>query len=101
MPRDDEACRRLRAAHTGFSTPLAWHELLRFLKGRATQGVEEVDGDTYARTAVVGGHRGWLKVKPSPGRNTLSIEVATSLVPALPEVLARVKSLFDLNVCRT
>ncbi len=87
-------CVRLTLA---FRPPLAWHELLRFLKGRATQGVEEVDGDTYARTAVVGGHRGWLKVKPSPGRNTLSIEVATSLVPALPEVLARVKSLFDLN----
>ena len=58
---------------------------------------KQVEGNTYARTAVVGDHRGWLKVKPNAGRNTLSIEVATSLVPALPEVLARVKSLFDLN----
>jgi AraC family transcriptional regulator of adaptative response / DNA-3-methyladenine glycosylase II len=87
-------CVRLTLA---YRPPLAWPELLRFLKGRATQGVEVVEGDTYARTAVVGDHRGWLKVRPNAGRNTLSVEVATSLVPALPEVLARVKSLFDLN----
>ena len=87
-------CVRLTLA---YRPPLAWPELLRFLQGRATQGVEHVDGDTYARTAVVGDHRGWLKVRPNAGQNTLSIEVATSLVPALPEVLARVKSLFDLH----
>ena len=87
-------CVRLTLA---YRPPLAWPELLRFLQGRATQGVEHVDGDTYARTAVVGDHRGWLKVRPNAGKNTLSIEVATSLVPALPEVLARVKSLFDLH----
>jgi AraC family transcriptional regulator of adaptative response / DNA-3-methyladenine glycosylase II len=87
-------CVRLTLA---YRPPLAWPELLRFLQGRATQGVEHVDGDTYARTAVVGDHRGWLKVRPNAGKNTLSIEVATSLVPALPEVLARVKGLFDLH----
>jgi AraC family transcriptional regulator, regulatory protein of adaptative response / DNA-3-methyladenine glycosylase II len=87
-------CVRLTLA---YRPPLAWSELMRFLKGRATQGVEEVEGNAYTRTAVVGDHQGWLKVRPNAGRNTLCIEVATSLVPALPEVLARVKSLFDLN----
>jgi AraC family transcriptional regulator of adaptative response / DNA-3-methyladenine glycosylase II len=87
-------CVRLTLA---YRPPLAWDALLRFLSGRATAGVERVADRAYLRTAAVGGHRGWLKVEACPGRNALAIELATSLVPALPEVLARVKSLFDLS----
>ena len=94
---DHEPCRRLRPAHAGLSSSPGLARALALPRGRATAGVEAVDGDTYARTAAVGGHRGWLKVKPIAGRNTLSVELATSLMPALPEVLARVKSLFDLS----
>jgi AraC family transcriptional regulator of adaptative response / DNA-3-methyladenine glycosylase II len=87
-------CVRLTLA---YRPPLAWDALLRFLSGRATAGVERVAEEAYLRTAAVAGHRGWLKVEPIPGRNALAVELATSLVPALPEVLARLKSLFDLS----
>src|SRR5437667_10187 len=40
---------------------------------------------------------GWLKVEPIAGRNALAVELATSLTPVLPEVLARLKNLFDLG----
>ena len=70
---------------------------LRFLAGRATAGVEAVGDQAYCRTVAVGSHQGWLKVKPIAGRNTLSVELATSLMPALPEILARLKNLFDLS----
>jgi AraC family transcriptional regulator, regulatory protein of adaptative response / DNA-3-methyladenine glycosylase II len=81
----------------GYRPPLAWPILMRFLAGRSTAGVETVTNDTYSRTATVGSHQGWLSVKPTVGRNTLSVELATSLMPALPEVLARLKNLFDLS----
>jgi AraC family transcriptional regulator of adaptative response / DNA-3-methyladenine glycosylase II len=93
------------AAHAGdyvrltlaYRPPLAWKPLWRFLGGRATEGVESVVDQAYFRTAAVGGHQGWLKVEPIAGRNALSVELATSLMPALPEVLVRLKNLFDLS----
>jgi AraC family transcriptional regulator of adaptative response / DNA-3-methyladenine glycosylase II len=87
-------CVRLTLA---YRPPLAWDALLRFLSARASSGVEWVADQAYFRTAAVGSHQGWLKVEPRSGRNALAVELATSLMPALPEVLVRLKSLFDLN----
>ncbi len=97
--------RRLARPSTGervrltlaYRPPLYWASLLRFLNGRATAGVEQVVGQAYLRTAAVGKHRGWLKVEPIAGRDALSVEIATSLMPALPEILSRLKNLFDLS----
>jgi AraC family transcriptional regulator of adaptative response / DNA-3-methyladenine glycosylase II len=86
-------CVRLTLAHR---PPLAWSAMLRFLSDRATPGVETVQGDAYLRTAGIGDHQGWLKVEPVTGRNTLSVELATSLLPVLPAMLSRLKNLFDL-----
>jgi AraC family transcriptional regulator of adaptative response / DNA-3-methyladenine glycosylase II len=87
-------CVRLTLA---YRPPLAWNVLMRFLAGRATAGVESVGEEAYGRTVSVGSHQGWLTVRPIAGRNTLSVELATSLMPVLPEVLARLKNLFDLS----
>jgi AraC family transcriptional regulator of adaptative response / DNA-3-methyladenine glycosylase II len=81
----------------GYRPPLAWRELLRFLEARATPGVEAIEGDAYLRTAAIGRHRGWLKVAPHERPRALAVELSTSLLPALPAVLARVKHLFDLS----
>lgn len=87
-------CLRLTLA---YRPPLAWKPLLRFLGARATAGVECVAEDAYMRTVAAGRHRGWLKVSPIPDRNALAVELATSLMPALPPILARVRHLFDLD----
>jgi AraC family transcriptional regulator, regulatory protein of adaptative response / DNA-3-methyladenine glycosylase II len=79
-----------------YRPPIAWEAMLGFLAGRATAGVERVEGVRYLRTASIGPHRGWLKVEPIPGRDALAVEVDLGLMPALPEVLARLKNLFDL-----
>lgn len=39
---------------------------------------------------------GWVRVGHRPAENTLSVTVSESLLPVLPEVLARIKNLFDL-----
>ncbi len=80
-----------------YRPPLDWRSLLRFLSGRATARVEQVVDQAYLRTAAVGKHRGWLKVEPIAGRNALAVEISTSLVPALPEIMSRLKNLFDLS----
>ncbi len=80
-----------------YRPPLAWGSLLRFLAGRATAGVEAVAGESYLRTARLGEQQGWLRVTPIAGKNALAVELATSLVPALAEILARLKNLFDLS----
>jgi AraC family transcriptional regulator, regulatory protein of adaptative response / DNA-3-methyladenine glycosylase II len=80
-----------------YRPPMAWDALLRFLSGRSTAGVELVEGSAYIRTAAVGNHRGWFKVESIAGRNLLAVELATALTPALPEVLSRIKDLFDLS----
>ncbi len=81
----------------GYRPPLAWDEMLRFLTGRATAGVEWTSGLAYHRTVSIGRHRGWIKVEPLTGRNALAVELATSLVPVLPDVLTRLKNQFDLS----
>lgn len=81
-----------------YRPPLAWEPLLEFLATRSTAGVECVTENRYARTVAEGGHTGWLAVSPAKNGCQLEAELSLSLVPALPQVLSRLKHLFDLNV---
>lgn len=81
----------------GFRPPLAWGSLLRFFDSHSTAGVDRVAGNSYRRTVALGPHRGWFSAAPVPGRDLVAVEVSTSLLPALPTVLARVRGLFDLD----
>jgi AraC family transcriptional regulator of adaptative response / DNA-3-methyladenine glycosylase II len=80
-----------------YRPPLAWEAMLRFLAGRAMTGVEAVSDDRYLRTVRIGEARGWVKVEPSPRGCSLAVEISTSLAPALPTLLPRLRSLFDLD----
>ena len=96
-----------------YRPPLAWSPLLRFLADRAIPGVEVIENNHYLRTVTlqqtggvapdqVAGHAtspifGWITVGPSARANALRLEVSPSLARALPQVIARVRHLFDLN----
>lgn len=80
-----------------YRPPLAWESLLRFLAGRAIPGVECVEGGAYQRTIGIGQRRGVLRVVPIAGKAALCVELSTELAPALPQILARLRSLFDLD----
>jgi AraC family transcriptional regulator of adaptative response / DNA-3-methyladenine glycosylase II len=92
LPGDDRL--RLRLA---YRPPLAWGELLAFLGARATAGVEAVSGDVYARTVAIGRHRGWVVVRLDSKPGGLAVELPAALAPALPQLLARLRGLFDLD----
>ncbi len=85
---------RLRMA---YRPPLAWAELLGFLRARAIAGVERVVDGGYERVAEFGAHRGWLRVEPGSAAGCLSVEFADSLAPALAPLLAGLRHLFDLD----
>lgn len=84
------------ACEVAYRPPLAWEPLICFLERRAIAGVEAVERGRYLRTVAIGAHRGWVAVGHAKGRKTLRVEVAASLAPVLPAVLARVKRVFDL-----
>jgi AraC family transcriptional regulator of adaptative response / DNA-3-methyladenine glycosylase II len=71
--------------------------MLRFLRARSVKGVEMVRDDAYLRTVLIGPHAGWICVRDEPAEHSLRVEATTSLAPALPFLLARLRHLFDLD----
>lgn len=69
--------------------------MLGFLGARSMSGVESADDDAYLRTAKLGGHAGWIRVRDEPAKNALLVEISPALVPALPDLLIRLEHLFD------
>ena len=80
-----------------YRPPLAWDALLEFLVGRGAAGVECAQGRRYVRTVALDGHRGWFAAEPIEGADALRLELAPSLLPVLPTLLPRIRSLFDLD----
>jgi AraC family transcriptional regulator of adaptative response / DNA-3-methyladenine glycosylase II len=80
-----------------YRPPFDWEELLRFLGARTLRGVELATADAYARTARIGAHAGWLRVRHAPERRALMVELSHALAPALPALLGRLRHLFDLS----
>lgn len=86
----------------GYQAPYAWDRLLRFLALRAIPGVESVSDNRYSRTVRMTGKDGnalvgWLSVSNRPEKSVLSVTMSDSLLPVLPQVLGRVRNLFDLH----
>ncbi|MGH8427323.1 MAG: DNA-3-methyladenine glycosylase 2 [Gammaproteobacteria bacterium] len=86
-----------------YRPPYAWEPLLAFLGARCTEGVESVTAKRYLRTVAVARdaqtHYGWIAVEHRARRRTLRVTLSGSLARVVPEVLGRVKHVFDL-ACR-
>ena len=85
----------------GYRPPYPWEEMLRFLAGRAILGVDMAKDNEYLRTVhlitAAGKHvYGWVRVGHKPQKNALTVTLSETLLPVLPQVLARVRHLFDL-----
>lgn len=85
----------------GYRPPYHWDKMLEFLAGRAITGVELVKDGEYMRTVALQNAEGkyvygWLRVGHQAKMHVLKITVSGSLLPVLPQVLARIRHLFDL-----
>jgi AraC family transcriptional regulator of adaptative response / DNA-3-methyladenine glycosylase II len=85
----------------GYRPPYEWNGILSFLEQRAIAGIEMAHGGKYLRAVCLSDgsaeHSGWISVADAPPKNALVVTVSSGLLPVLPRVLARVRSLFDLN----
>jgi len=90
------------ALKLGYRPPYEWQRLLDFLSQRAIRGVEAIRDGEYRRTvrlADEGGRplSGWIRVGCHEVGNALEVSLSDSLLPLVPQVLARVRQLFDLH----
>jgi AraC family transcriptional regulator of adaptative response / DNA-3-methyladenine glycosylase II len=100
IPASDTACIVLKGA---YRPPYDVAAMLRFFATRQIEGIEAVDTEklTLARTLALtmAGkvHNGWLQVQFVPERCSVVLQISPSLSGALPQVLARVRALLDLD----
>ena len=84
----------------GYRPPYMWDALLAFLGARAIAGVEVRAGRRFRRALAVRHrgtlHAGWLEVAPAARKPALAVRVSPSLSRVVPQVLARVRHVFDL-----
>jgi AraC family transcriptional regulator of adaptative response / DNA-3-methyladenine glycosylase II len=80
-----------------YRPPYEWESMLSFLRARAIQGVEIVEGGRYFRTVEVDGAVGSIEVTHLSERQSLSVSIRFPDVKLLPAIVARVRRLFDLG----
>jgi AraC family transcriptional regulator of adaptative response / DNA-3-methyladenine glycosylase II len=90
----DRTALRLRLS---YRPPLDWETLAGYLAVRATPGVESVRDGVYRRTIRIGDDHGWIAVRPVAGRDCLVVETHLPRWRGLPQVVERVRRIFDLN----
>jgi AraC family transcriptional regulator of adaptative response / DNA-3-methyladenine glycosylase II len=78
-----------------YRPPYDWDAMLSFLGQRAIPGVEAISGTTYRRTIAIGGHSGVIGVAPAD-RNRVDVSLRFPDMAALPQIIARVRRVFDL-----
>jgi AraC family transcriptional regulator of adaptative response / DNA-3-methyladenine glycosylase II len=79
-----------------YRPPYDWEAMLAFLKLRAIPGVEEVSDICYRRTIAFGRHAGTIRVAPAD-KNRIEVTIRFADIAALPQVIARVRRVFDLG----
>ena len=80
-----------------YHPPYDWPAMLGYLRTRAVDGVERVDGAVYSRTVLVDGQVGTVEIRHLPEKEGLAATIRFPCVRALPGIVARIRRLFDLG----
>ena len=78
-----------------YRPPYDWDAMLSFLSARAIPGVEIVAGDNYRRSIAIGANCGVISVTPA-AKNRIDVRVRFPDMAVLPQIIARVRRVFDL-----
>ena len=79
-----------------FAAPYDWPAMLGFLSARAIAGMETVVGDVYSRSIGLNGVHGTLSIQPATA-DALELTLDFPDPTALPEIVARLRRMFDLD----
>ena len=82
-----------------YRPPYDWPAMLGFLRVRAITGVESVEDEVYRRTIGMNGEQGTVTVQPAAG-NALLASIRFPRLSALPQIIARLRRVFDLAADR-
>ena len=84
-----------------YRPPYAWDAMLAFLGDRAVAGIEHCERRRFRRALALSHrgqrHAGWVEVAQQRGRPALAVRVSRSLSRVVPQVLARVRHVFDIG----
>ncbi len=80
-----------------YRPPYDWSAMLSFLKARAIEGVEHIEGEAYCRTVLQDGLIGTVEIGHLPDQASLSATIRFPCVRALPAIVARIRRVFDLG----
>lgn len=78
-----------------YRPPYDWDAMLSFLRMRAIPGVELVSDNVYRRTIAIADVCGVISVAPAD-KNRVDVSVRFPDMAALPQIIARVRRVFDL-----
>jgi AraC family transcriptional regulator, regulatory protein of adaptative response / DNA-3-methyladenine glycosylase II len=78
-----------------YRPPYDWDAMLSFLEARAIPGVEVVSDNIYRRTIAIGNNYGVISVAAAD-KNRVDVSVRFPDMAALPQIIARVRRVFDL-----
>jgi len=79
-----------------YQAPYDWEAMLGFLAVRAISGLETVAAGVYTRSISIDGQQGWISVAPGEG-DWLEVTVDFAEPDALPEIVRRLRAMFDLD----
>ena len=80
-----------------YTPPLDWPALAGFLASRGAAGVEQWDGEHYARNLEVDGCRGWVRVSAMADKPALQVRCSPGLAPVQAPLKQHLRRLFDLD----
>ena len=80
-----------------YRPPYHWQGMLRFLKARATPGVEAVEDGRYRRSISLNGHEGQVEITHDEEHESLVARVQFGDPSSLYVIIERIRAMFDLN----
>ncbi len=81
----------------GYRPPLDFPLLLAFLAKRAIPGIERVNADSYERVIGSVDASSWIRVRAAAERPELLLEIGNADPRAIPDIVRRVRKMFDLD----
>jgi AraC family transcriptional regulator of adaptative response / DNA-3-methyladenine glycosylase II len=80
-----------------YRPPLDFAAMLAFLGKRAIPGIERIGADSYERVLGAGANSTFIRVTADPARPELRLEIAGADPRAIPDIVRRVRRVFDLD----
>ena len=85
----------------GYHLPYRYNDILEFLKSRAIYGIEKIEEGKYYRTIRIKKNNeyieGYIIVSNNEKKSAINLTISDTLLKVLPQVIGKVKKLFDLN----